>query len=312
MQEIKNVLLVGLGAIGTIYAVRFHDANLTGFRVLVDASRIERYQREGMTFNGRRYDFKLLLPAEQDYQADLILIATKADGLNSALELIAPYVGETTQILSLLNGISSEQLLAARYGWERVLYAFYLGHTSMRVGNQVTHDGVGQLFFGKAENSTLTAEVSLIKELFECVGIDYQIPADMLGAVWRKFMINVGFNQVSAVLRAPYQVLQQSPEAKELVVKLMAEVVALAKQVGIKATETMLDYGLAVLSEMLPEARSSMLQDVEAGRQTEVELFAGEVCRLGREYGLATPYNQLFLELITAIDARNAWCKSEK
>ena len=124
----------------------------------------------------------------------------------------------------------------------------------------------------------------------------------MIRMLWWKFMVNVGMNQASAVMGAPYGVFQSSSEAHSLMVDLMREVIDLAHKAGIDLREQDLDDWNSVLETLSPEGKTSMLQDVEAGRKTEVEVFAGNVVELGEKYGLPTPVNRTFLRIIQVLE----------
>ena len=305
MKEIKKVAIIGLGAIGSIYAVKLHAHDPKCLRVIADKERLEGYKKDGLLFNGKRYDFNYALPDRNAEKADLIIIATKSGGLESAIKAIEGFVGDDTVIMSPLNGITSEEIIARTYGWDKVLYTLFTGHISTRQGRQVSHDGVGTLVFGEPDNTAISGKVAAVRAFFDKTGIDYKIPEDMLFALWGKFMVNVGFNQASAVLLAPYRVFHGCDKVAAIACKLMEEVVALAEKAGIKKPDKMLESSMGVIRAMPSDAKSSMLQDVEAKRQTEVDLFAGTVCALGRKYGIPTPYNDMFLELISAIDQKN-------
>jgi 2-dehydropantoate 2-reductase len=302
MQPIKRVMIVGLGAIGSIYAVKFAQYDPANLLVLVDEERYERYQREGICFNGVRHDFHYILPSQAAEPVDLILFATKSQGLAAAITAVQPFVHPGTLFLSLLNGISAPALIAAHYGWEGVLHAFFIGHGSTRIGNSITFDHVGTIVFGKPDNTLQSEPVQRVADVFTRASIDYQIPPDMLLASWRKFVVNVGINQASAILRADYGTFQQNPRARHIAIQLMEEAIALAQVIGIQQTETLLPWSLDFIDKMRPTFKSSMLQDVEAGRTTEVDLFGGAVCALGEAHGVATPMNRLFLKLIQALE----------
>lgn len=305
MSEIRNIAIVGLGAIGSIYAVKFHEHNPQCLRVIVDEKRYKKYMEDGLIFNGKRYDFNYVLPGGCPEKADLILVATKSNGLESALTAIENFVGDNTIILSPLNGITSEEIIAEKFGWDKVLYSFFTGHISTRHAREVEHDGVATLVFGEADNTVVSENVATVRDFFVKTGVDYKIPQDMLFALWSKFMINVGFNQTSAVLLAPYKVFHECSKHMDIAYELMREIIAIAHKAGIKNADKMLDSAIGVIHAMPPEAKSSMLQDVEAGRKTEVELFAGAVCEMGKKYAVATPRNDIFLKLIEAIDQKN-------
>jgi 2-dehydropantoate 2-reductase len=124
----------------------------------------------------------------------------------------------------------------------------------------------------------------------------------MTRALWFKFMINVGVNQASAVLRATYDSFQRIPEAKAVMETAMREVVALSKAMGTGLADSDVEAWYRTLKGLGPEAKTSMLQDVEARRKTEVEAFAGSVVALGRAAGVSVPANALLLDMIRAIE----------
>jgi 2-dehydropantoate 2-reductase len=124
----------------------------------------------------------------------------------------------------------------------------------------------------------------------------------MIRILWWKFMINVGTNQTSAILRAPFAVLQTSQEARELMTSAMREVMAVAGAKNVLLLQEDLDNWFSVLSGLSPEARPSMLQDVEAKRKTEVEMFAGKMIQLGKELDIPVPVNETFFRIIRVIE----------
>jgi 2-dehydropantoate 2-reductase len=233
------------------------------------------------------------------------LIATKSSGLQEAIRVIEGFVGPDTIIISLLNGISSEEIIAEKFGRDKILYSLFIGHISTRVGNIITHDGVGTIVFGEADNTVISEKTAAARDFFDKAGIDYKIPPNMFFALWSKFMINVGFNQASAVLLAPYKVFHECDKAMDIAYKLMEEVIAIAGKAGARNPDKMLESAMGIVRAMPPEAKSSMLQDVEGKRLTEVDIFAGTVCKLGEKYGVSTPYNDVFLRVIRAIEQKN-------
>lgn len=301
-QKKNNIGLIGLGAIGMIAASRFQDMLPERFRVIVDPERQQRLERDGIFYNDRRYDFTFADPS-RDGAMDLILIATKASGLSAALDQIAPYVGEHTLILSVLNGITSEEVVAERFGMDKVLYSFFLGRTSMRVGNRINMQGNYHFHFGEKENPAgrLTDRVARVKALFDQAGISYTIPEDMISAMWQKYVVNIGLNQGSVLLRCTYEHMQAAGKARDLTERLMREAVDVARELKVYGAEGMLQRGMEILDQMIPEDKSSMLQDVEAGRQTEVDLFAGELCRLADRFSVDVPLNRVTKEIIEAL-----------
>lgn len=303
MEPIRTVAIVGLGAIGSIFAVKLSQYASDCVRVIVDHERKARYLNEGVRFNGQRYDFTYVTPDQPTNKVDLILVATKAQGLPDAIAALQPFVDENTLIIPLLNGITSPAAIAARYGQEKVLHAYFVGHGSTRIGNEITFDGVGRIIFGAAHNTPQDTRVQRVHRFFTEANIDHETPDDILFGMWCKFVLNVGVNQASAVLRASYGDIQRNAHIHEVVVDLMQEAITVAKAAGIQNTEHILPWCFEFIRNAPPPFKSSMLQDIEAGRKTEVDLFARTICDLGAQYGVDTPYNRLFHKLIRAIEA---------
>lgn len=300
MKDIKNVLICGIGAVGSIYANKIQNYDAENLRVLVDKQRYERYIKNPTIFNGKELNFNYILPDDNNFKADLIIIATKYDGLFDVIENIKNFVQEDTVIMSLLNGVTSEKIIAQTYGREKLLYSYFIGHSAVRTGRNIVHDDVNTIVYG-SENSADFDNVQRVKEYFERVGINYKIPEDIIHSLWLKFMLNVAANQTTAILRFTFGEFLENDKCMEFAINLMKEVQLIAKAEGVKNTDVMIDETISHLHTMIPEGKTSMLQDVEAGRKTEVEMFAGTVIKLGLEHGIATPYNKIVKEMIEII-----------
>lgn len=302
MKKIKNVLICGIGAVGSIYANKINKFAPETLRVLVDKSRLENYSKNPKIFNGQPLNLNYILPDNKDFKADLIIIATKFDGLSDVVKNIENFVKEDTIIMSLLNGVTSEEIISRKYNWKNLPLAYFIGHSAMRDGNNITHDGIGDIVFGvKNSKNTDPKIVDILKNYFDEVGIDYKIPDDMLHSYWLKFMLNVSSNQPSAILRMTFGQMQNNEKFIELLKNIMAEVQMIAKLEGVKNTETMIDEALVGFYKMTPDGKTSMLQDVEAKRVTEVEMFAGTMIELGKKHSVITPYNQIMKSMIEII-----------
>ncbi len=300
MKDIKNVLICGIGAVGSIYANKIQNYDTESLRVLVDKKRYEKYLNNPIIFNGKELNFNYVLPDNKDFKADLIIIATKYDGLLDVIENIKNFVQEDTVIMALLNGVTSEKIITQTYGRDKLLYSYFIGHSAIRNGRNVIHDDVNTIVYG-SENSADFENVQRVKEYFERVGINYKIPDDIIHSLWLKFMLNVAANQTTAILRLTFGEMLENDKCMEFAVNLMKEVQLIAKAEGVKNTDIMIEETIENLNKMIPEGKTSMLQDVEAGRKTEVEMFAGTIIKLGLEYGIATPYNKIIKEMIEII-----------
>jgi len=303
MEEIKHILICGIGAIGSIYADKISRYDNENLKILVDKNRFEKYTKNPKKFNGKELKLKYILPDNTNFNADLIIIATKFDGLFDTIKNIKNFVKNDTIILSLLNGVTSEDYIAEKYGWKHVVHSYFIGHSAMRDGNEITFDGRGDIVFGvlNPEITEKNDEI-LLKNYFEKVGIDYRIPDDVQHSMWLKFMLNVSSNQTSAILHKTFGQMQESPKFRKLLRDIMQEVVEIANACGVKNTQTIIDEAFESFDKMSPDGKTSMLQDIEAGRKTEVEMFAGTVIELGKKYNIQTPYNRVLKEMIDILE----------
>src|SRR5208283_5650857 len=142
-------------------------------------------------------------------------------------------VGDQTTLVSVMNGLDSEEYLGSIYGMDKLLYAIAVAIDALREGNSVTYTNPGKVIFGEPDNSQPSERVRRVQAAFEQAGVVTEIPTDMMRMLWWKFMVNVGINQASAVMRAPYGVFQSSPDAQALMETLMREVLVLAQRVGV-------------------------------------------------------------------------------
>lgn len=295
----ENILICGIGAVGSIYAEKIQKYSPDNLKILVDEQRLERYTKNPPVFNGKELRLNYILPDDKDFKADIIIIATKFDGLSDAVRNIKNFVKENTVILSLLNGVTSEEIIAREYGWDKLLLSYFIGHSAMRDGRFITHDGVGKIVFG-AKGSDKTKEKT-VQNYFDKLNIDYEIPNDIEHALWLKFMMNVSTNQPSAILRMTFGEMNANEYFMDFAKKLMREVQMIAKAEGVKNTAVMIDEALEAVASMVPNGKTSMFQDVLAERKTEAEMFAGTMINFGKKHNIPVPYNELMYEMFNIL-----------
>ena len=305
MKSINRVTLIGLGAIGASIGQKLHELDPQMLTVLADEERISRYQGKGIIINQQRIEFNYLPPEAPAEPADLLLVAVKHHHLPATLQAVKNHVGLHTTILSLMNGITSEEIIGGHYGMEKMLYGVCVGIDAVREGTQTNYSTMGRVFFGEKENTKRTARVQSVEELFAHAAIPYEIPDDMMRTLWWKFMANVGINQPSAILGATYEVFQQMEEAKLLMEQTLKEVIALANAAGVNLADDDLTDFHRIIATFAPGGKTSMLQDIEAGRKTEVEMLAGTVVSMGKQYGIPTPVNEMLFHMLRVKEKMN-------
>lgn len=298
MVKHNTVVILGAGAMGGMYASIFYDMDPSCVAIAATGDRYFRLKEKGLVVNGKQYLISVLSPEDDAPPADLIIVSLKHQHLPGALEALENRVGSDTVILSVMNGLDSEMIIGSVFGDEKMVYAIVAGTDPRRNGNKVEYNISGTIFFGEADNTVLSSRVKIIQNLFDRAGIKYQTPPDMIRTMWWKFMINVGTNQASALLKVPYRVFQTSKHAQYIMEAAMHEVMELAEAANVNLTNKDIEDSYTFLNMLHPEGKTSMLQDIEAGRKTEVEIFGGKVIELGKIYGIPTPVNKILYHSI--------------
>lgn len=305
MKVIDHITIIGMGALGILYGEHFTGALGSGaVTFLADHERIRRYQSEGVYCNRKACSFRFRSAKAAEKPARLLIFAVKATALDDAIELARPYVAGDTVILSVLNGISSEEIIRQKLGTGSIVYSVAQGMDAVKTGNRLSYSNKGVLCIGiPDQNPREVAALHRLEELFTRTGLDYVTEADILHRLWSKWMLNVGVNQVVMVEAGTYRTIQQPGAARDLMIAAMREVIELAKKEQVPVTEQDLNEYLALLDTLNPDGMPSMRQDGLARRYSEVELFAGTVIRKARAADVAVPVNRYLYQTIREMES---------
>ncbi len=301
-DQSKTTAIVGLGALGMLYASQI-TASLgpDNLFFLGDRKRIERYQQMPFSINGKPFSFRIE-DCTNTRPVNFIIVAVKYGALPSALDTMEASVGPDTTILSVMNGIDSEEIIAKRFGREKVLYCIAQGMDAMRFGSSLTYTRPGTLCLGtrtKGQESRLQD----LTRYFDRAGVSYTIEADIVKRLWGKFMLNVGINQTCMAFETNYGGVLAPGKAYDSLIGAMKEVMELSKKEGVPLTEEDMDFYINLIKTLSPESVPSMRQDGIARRYSEVEMFSGVVRRLAAKHGLTVPFNDMLYEKIKGIES---------
>lgn len=302
-MEIKKITIIGFGSVGSLYGSMLDEAlGSNNVELLAKGERLERYKKNGMIINDKQHFFNVVDPKDAT-PSDFVLLATKNLQIDEAVIDIRNSVGKNTIILSLLNGIESEEKLIAEYGKEKVLYAFCVGMSTEHAGNITNYTSSGKIVFGE-KNNEVTDRIKSVKALFDRAGIEYIVPSDIRKEQYNKFMLNTMFNTLSAITHGGYGVFN-SPGLKELTHNVALEIIDVLKKEGVTLSEDDYQRDLDLMLTLDPYGRTSMCQDMIASRKTENNWFAGTVVRLGKKHGIETPYNNSLYLIASGCEYRN-------
>ena len=306
MKRIENVHIIGMGALGMLYGSMIAK-NIGSEHVayIMDAARYERYKSDDNKVNGVPVKFEKI-KAQNAKPCDLLIVAVKYTGLRAALDVMKNSIGEDTIIISVLNGISSEEIIGERYGMDHVIYTIAQGMDAMHFGPELKFSKSGQLCVGITDPA-MDKKLQILTEFFDRAGIAYTVEADIRHRMWGKFMLNVGINQTCMVYGTCYAGAMTigSQEAVALY-SAMREVILVANAEGVKLTEKDLEQYIGILKTLAPDATPSMGQDRINKRPSEVELFAGTVIRLAKKHGISVPTNEFLYKRVHEIEAEYA------
>mgnify|MGYP000535499000 CR=1 FL=1 len=304
-MKIQSVAILGAGAVGCYVLWGLADkaaANILQLGVVAEGPRAERLRQNGCTVNGQVYHPQVWTP-QQAHGIDLLIVALKYGALPGALDSIRTIVSERTIVMSLMNGVDSEELIAAQVGAAHVLPAL------IKVASHRTEDGVRfdpettiGIIYGELTAPFDSDRVQAVRALFADTGIHFRVTEHIREEIWSKFRLNVCNNLPQAILGAGVGCYRDSVHMKAISDGLRRELEAIATARGIDLRiADAVSHGCAVPAT----ARYSTLQDLDAGRHTEIDMFSGALMRMGKELGIPTPYNEYTYHMIKAMEEKN-------
>lgn len=287
--------IVGRGAVGTSVAYALKDSKEIFFAV--DSSREEKCHTK-VAVNGETLDIPTIVP-DGSVKADLVIVAVKNFQLYSALNVIRPLLGEDTVILPILNGIEAEEVLSKEFGEERVIYGFIQGLSVFRDGDSFTSFSRGRISMGEKDNS-LSPRIISIRDYLLSSGQNVVIPEDIHHEKWLKFMTNTCFNTLTAILEADYGATSENLDMVRCARMAAREVVKVAEKKNVILTQDDVEKMIENTCSLTGKGRSSMLEDLLSDRETENRYFAGAISRMGKCFGIPTPFCDMLTSLLEA------------
>lgn len=304
--------IIGPGALGCLFAARLIlSVNEQDEVLLIDhrAERAAELNRDGILYESdtrsERCAISVSSSPESTGQLDVLLSCVKSHDLKKSLEFAAPLLSPTTLLLFLQNGISHLE-----YGEKNLLPAIPAYGTSSEGVNclapgHIHHAGKGHTFLGFLRPGT-SADSERLKELSTTLcnaGIDSSISSDIRTQLWAKLFVNAGINALTTVYNRTNGQLLTSCAARSRIKTLVREAERVAITLGITIESDPVATTLTVCKRTARNI-SSMLQDVRNHRPTEIDAINGEISRLGREIGIATPLNDEIITQVKKIEAR--------
>ena len=299
-----KICVVGCGAVGSIFAA--HLAQLKEVEVWaydVNREHVEAINRDGLQVSGAA-EFTARLQATSDPKqipvCDFGLVATKAIHTRQAIQQVARAFGETSAVCSVQNGLGSEEIIAEHVKYVIRGTTFPAGHLSGP--GKVGFDIKGDTWVGPFEPTDTPFEMAeRLAKIMTQSGMNTIALRDARGAQWTKLIFNASTNPVGALTRLHHGAATFFPPTGELFEKLIAEGEAVARALGVTLDGD--PRSMVMKGAKAPgKHRASMLQDVLAGRQTEVDFMNGAIVKQGQQLGVPTPLNHAMWCLIKGLE----------
>lgn len=298
-MEIKTVGIIGAGAIGAYFIWGMRNLPRENICLIANGERKERLEKNGIIINGERFDYPVKT-SETAGKVDLLLISTKYGALSEILEDAKTVVKEDTIVLSLLNGIDSEEIVGSAVGEEHMLYSLMRiaaerRENSIYFNNEVT----AGLWFGEKGHPEITERTQAVIDFFAKTDVKCTFKPNIMSELWYKYAINISRNLPQAILNVGVGAYDDSEHVEFISHKLWNEVETIANAKGITITP----YGFAPSPRK--NSHLSTLQDICAGRHTEIDMFAGTMVKMGQELGISVPYCEYTFHAIKALEEKN-------
>ncbi|MBI4183145.1 MAG: 2-dehydropantoate 2-reductase [Proteobacteria bacterium] len=291
MEGALQIAVAGAGATGAYLAARLAAA---GFEVtlLARGPSLAAIRERGIAVEGPGAERLSARPArvvaagEDAPEPDLVLICLKSYDTEAALPALARLAGSDARLLCLQNGIGNEDVLARRFGRERVMPGvLYVGAARIAPG-VVRLSAPARIVLGPAPEAN-RARAEAARGAFAAAGIACEWDEDVLASKWQKFLFNSALNPLTALTGLRLGAILADEGGRRLFAALLDEAIAAARAAATPLKPDARERVMEVAGRM--DISSSMAEDLAAGRRIEIEAFSGHVRRLAREAGLETP-----------------------
>ena len=288
-NEKYKIGLIGLGVIGSPIANVLYKYYKDSFYLIANDGRKEKLQRRKIVINNERFSPRIVSSRNELYgDLDLLIVCIKNYSLEESLQDFKNIIGNKTVILPLQNGIYSYDFFCENFKGNVVLRGYVQGPNTQINGSNIVYTNTGVMHIGKTQNDMK----DIAKHCFymlENAGLNIIWEENIKKMVWKKWMLNVAGNSVTALTLADYSFFKTSPEIQELCVQAMHEFLLVAQYENVDLMKKDIDDVIEYYVTYKGSKKTSMLEDVLNNRKTENEYLAGSLIKLAEKHGIATP-----------------------
>jgi len=311
-----KILVLGAGAVGGYFGGRMAEAG-ADVTFLVRPQRAELMAKNGLRIKSKAGDLKLAAQCVLQPQVkpiyDVVLFTAKAYDLQSAIDAIAPAMGQGAAMgrsfaLPLLNGMSHLEALDARFGRDRVLGGVAYIASTLAPDGEIQHlNDFHRIVFGPREASQATVCAELSKALAGApVKFDWKQLDNVEQAMWDKWVLLATLAGMTCLMRAAVGDIVATGAGEKLILALLAENASVAKAEGFATPDAVMTNYRGMLTQKGSTFTASMLRDLESGGQAEGDHILGALLARARKHGLQAPVLEIAATHLEAYAARKA------
>ena len=297
-----RVLMVGAGSVGGF--VGAHLAN-SGVDVsfLLRPQTCEAIRSKGLTIRAENKTLTVYPPIATDPRElaapDVIMLGVKCYDLDGVIEQLRPIVNENTIILTLQNGVDTEERLNIAFGGDRVVAGVIYIYTRIAEPGIIDHFARGQVTIGEHSGQTDTPRITALRDLFAATPIPCKVTRNIARVKWEKMCWNVVFNPLTVLLNDSVAKALDHDDTLTLITDIVKETMLVAERFGVTLPP---ETAATVISntQAIRDIHTSMFDDWKAGRQTEIEFLNGYLVRHARTFGISVPVNETLYRLVKA------------
>jgi 2-dehydropantoate 2-reductase len=303
-----NVLIVGAGAIGSLIGARLSRTHASVSLFSINRAHMEAVRLKGLDIeelDGSVCNFRLNAYCELEKvppYPDLALVLVKTYSTRDAVSLVRPICSPSTVFLTLQNGVGNWERIAEIAGLETVLAGSTAQGATLLGPGLIRHGGNGPTYIGEPCGPSSDRVVRVV-ELFRESGLVTESSDDVQRLIWEKLIINVGINAITGLTGIRNGFIAQMKEASELCGWAVMEAVAVARANGFPIENEMVERVIGV-ARATARNRSSMGQDVDKRKRTEIDAINGAVVSFAEKAGIATPVNRTLTALVKILEAQ--------
>jgi 2-dehydropantoate 2-reductase len=307
-----KIAIVGAGVLGSIFGSLFSAKGFAVTLIEVLEERVRLIGREGLWVqmpDGERVHTRVAISSDASKLAtqDLVMVCVKGYHTASAIQGALPMLGQDTLVLSVQNGLGNLETIAAAVGVEKVIGGI-TAHSGMPIGmNEIRYvGGLGPLLVIGPYDGVRRKQFETLLAEFRRVELDVHMAPDINAVIWKKLIANVATNVVAALTGLTGGQAVVHPPTIEVIHGLAGELAQVARAKGIDFPELSDPGGFAIQAfASTKNNRVSMLQDVDAGRPTEIGNLNEVIVEEGKRLGIHTPYNEVVSLLVRGVEERN-------